>query len=45
VAALLITGYASASVDVPANVPRIAKPFRAAELLKRVDEVASSGER
>jgi CheY-like chemotaxis protein len=40
--ALLITGYASASVDVPADVPRIAKPFRAAELLKRIDEVASS---
>ena len=39
--ALLITGYASASVDVPADVPRIAKPFRAAELLKRIDEVAS----
>jgi PAS domain S-box-containing protein len=42
VAALLITGYASASVDVPANVPRIAKPFRAAELLNRVDEVISA---
>jgi CheY-like chemotaxis protein len=40
-AALLITGYASASVDVPADVPRIAKPFRSAELLRRVDEVAS----
>jgi PAS domain S-box-containing protein len=39
--ALLITGYASASVDVPADVPRIAKPFRAAELLTRVEEVAS----
>jgi CheY-like chemotaxis protein len=44
VPALLITGYASASVDVPADVPRIAKPFRAAELLTRVDEVASRGD-
>jgi PAS domain S-box-containing protein len=43
VPALLITGYASASVDVPADVPRIAKPFRSAELLKRLDEVASPG--
>ena len=40
VPALLITGYASASVDVPADVPRIAKPFRSAELLKRLDEIA-----
>jgi PAS domain S-box-containing protein len=39
VPALLITGYASATVDVPADVPRIAKPFRSAELLRRLDEV------
>ncbi len=39
VPALLITGYASATVDVPADLPRIAKPFRSAELLNRLDEV------
>ena len=40
--ALLITGYASASVDVPVDVPRISKPFRSVELLKRLDEVATA---
>jgi len=34
--ALLITGYASETSDVPAEVPRIEKPFRAAELLARI---------
>ncbi len=35
--ALLITGYASATRDVPADVPRIEKPFRANELLRRIE--------
>ena len=39
--ALLVTGYASATSDVPADVPRIEKPFRAAELIRRVEELGS----
>ncbi|RAK58010.1 ATP-binding protein [Phenylobacterium deserti] len=34
--ALLITGYAGAAEDVPADVDRLGKPFRRAELLNRV---------
>ncbi|HEY8591558.1 MAG TPA: PAS domain-containing protein [Sphingomicrobium sp.] len=34
--ALLVTGYASAASDVPADVPRIEKPFRAAELVRKI---------
>jgi hypothetical protein len=41
--ALLVTGYASATTDVPADVPRIEKPFRAAELIRRVEELAGGG--
>jgi CheY-like chemotaxis protein len=40
--ALLITGYASAAVDVPADVPRIEKPFRSAELVRRISGLTSS---
>ncbi len=32
--ALLVTGYASATTDVPASVPRLEKPFRAGELIR-----------
>jgi PAS domain S-box-containing protein len=39
--ALLVTGYASAATDVPLAVPRIEKPFRAAELISRIQEVTS----
>jgi CheY-like chemotaxis protein len=39
--ALLVTGYASATRDVPADVPRIEKPFRAAELLKRIEALVT----
>ncbi len=37
--ALLITGYAAAGDDVPADVPRLAKPFRQVDLAARVDEL------
>ncbi|HEY8591848.1 MAG TPA: PAS domain S-box protein [Sphingomicrobium sp.] len=40
--ALLVTGYASATTDVPADVPRIEKPFRAVELIRRIEELAGS---
>jgi CheY-like chemotaxis protein len=36
---LLITGYAPAGGDVPADVPRLAKPFRQADLAAKVDEL------
>lgn len=39
--ALLVTGYASATTDVPSGVPRIEKPFRAAELLKRIEALVT----
>jgi PAS domain S-box-containing protein len=39
-AALLVTGYASATTDVPPDVPRIEKPFRASELLRRIARLA-----
>jgi CheY-like chemotaxis protein len=34
---LLVTGYAAAGSDVPADIPRLAKPFRQVELAARVD--------
>ncbi len=37
--ALLITGYAATGADVPADVPRLAKPFRQVDLAARVDEL------
>jgi PAS domain S-box-containing protein len=37
--ALLITGYAAAGEDVPADVSRLAKPFRQTDLAMRVDEL------
>jgi CheY-like chemotaxis protein len=39
--ALLVTGYASATTDVPAEVPRIEKPFRATELVRSLQELTS----
>jgi FixJ family two-component response regulator len=44
---LLITGYAPAGGDVPADVPRLAKPFRQADLAAKVDELlrATSGKK
>ncbi|TFI57332.1 PAS domain S-box protein [Sphingomonas parva] len=41
--ALLVTGYASAATDVPADVPRIEKPFRAAELIARIQALSHQG--
>jgi CheY-like chemotaxis protein len=38
--ALLITGYASAA-DLPSNLPRLNKPFRSADLLGRIESIAS----
>jgi PAS domain S-box-containing protein len=40
--ALLITGYASAAADVPAGVPRVEKPFRGAELVRRIAALATA---
>ena len=37
--ALLITGYAAAGSDLPADVPRLSKPFRQSELATKVDEL------
>ncbi len=36
---LLITGYANAGEDVPADVPRLSKPFRQVDLAARLDEL------
>ena len=36
---LLVTGYAAAGDDVPADVVRLAKPFRQVDLAARVDEL------
>jgi signal transduction histidine kinase/FixJ family two-component response regulator len=36
---LLVTGYAAAGEDVPADVPRLAKPFRQVDLARRLDEL------
>ncbi|WP_114226734.1 MULTISPECIES: hybrid sensor histidine kinase/response regulator [Sphingomonas] len=43
--ALLVTGYASETSDVPAEVPRIEKPFRSAELLSRIAQLDGSIDR
>ncbi|MGI4950121.1 MAG: ATP-binding protein [Janthinobacterium lividum] len=37
--ALLVTGYAAAGEDVPADVSRLAKPFRQVDLAARVDDL------
>ena len=37
--ALLVTGYANAGDDVPADVPRLSKPFRQVDLAARIDEL------
>jgi signal transduction histidine kinase/CheY-like chemotaxis protein len=39
VPALLVTGYANAGQDVPANVPRLSKPYRQGDLAARLDEL------
>jgi CheY-like chemotaxis protein len=36
---LLVTGYAAAGEDVPADVARLAKPFRQVDLAARVDDL------
>jgi PAS domain S-box-containing protein len=36
---LIITAYANAGLDVPADVPRLAKPFRQADLAARLHEL------
>ena len=36
---LLITGYANAGEDVPADVTRLAKPFRQVDLAARIDQL------
>lgn len=41
--ALLITGYAAAGSDVPADVPRLSKPFRQADLASRVNDLLKVG--
>jgi signal transduction histidine kinase/CheY-like chemotaxis protein len=40
---LLVTGYASIAGDVPANVARLAKPFRADELLAGLARIVGQG--
>lgn len=40
--ALLITGYASATNDVPPDIARLEKPFRASELVRKVEQFVSS---
>jgi C4-dicarboxylate-specific signal transduction histidine kinase len=37
--ALLVTGYAAAGEDVPADVQRLSKPFRQVDLAARVDDL------
>ena len=39
---LLITGYAATGFDVPADIPRLAKPFRQVDLAVQVDELLRS---
>ena len=36
---LLVTGYANCGEDVPADVPRLSKPFRQTDLAARLDEL------
>lgn len=40
---LLVTGYANAAEDVPGDVPRLAKPFRQAELAQAVHRLVNRG--
>jgi CheY-like chemotaxis protein len=40
---LIITAYANAGLDVPADVPKLAKPFRQADLAGRLDELLERG--
>jgi PAS domain S-box-containing protein len=42
--ALLVTGYASATNDVPSDVPRIEKPFRAADIIRRIVQLTTLAE-
>lgn len=42
---LLITGYAATGEDVPADVPRLSKPFRQADLAGRIHELLSAKDR
>ena len=42
---LLITGYAAAGDDVPRDVPRLAKPFRQADLASQLDELLRGAEK
>jgi CheY-like chemotaxis protein len=39
---LLLTGYANVADDVPGDLPRLAKPFRQAELAARVEALLAS---
>jgi len=39
---LLITGHAEAAEDIPPSVPRLAKPYRADELLDMLDQVVGN---
>ncbi len=41
---LLITGYANAGEDVPADIPRLGKPFRQVDLASRIDQLLHEGE-
>jgi signal transduction histidine kinase len=40
---LIITAYANAGLDVPVDVPKLAKPFRQADLAARLNELLDSG--
>jgi signal transduction histidine kinase len=40
---LLITGYTPAGGEVPADVPRLSKPFRQVDLAAKVDELLRAG--
>lgn len=37
--ALIVTGFANAGVEVPADIPTLAKPFRQADLAARLNEL------
>jgi hypothetical protein len=36
---LLVTGFANTAADVPGDVPKLAKPFRQADLSARVNDL------
>ena len=40
---LLITGYAATGEDVPSDIPRLAKPFRQADLAAQIHQLLSTG--